>query len=199
MQKLLNNLAVFWHMTFEIEKRSLFTSKEEFDRCKENVAKQGKHLDTFVYKSFLFRKPEYLRIRIVKGEPEATITKKIGTYQDPARKEINKQINLSELKSFLEEIKSKGFEECVCVETESNAYEVDGSRIEFTIMTYLGMIVEVEALTENETEIPLLRNKIDEIMKKFKLKELDADAYQKMMDLMYEKGLKPISEQEFSI
>jgi len=52
-------------MVYEIEKRALL-SKKDFEACKKYVAERGKYTDTFIFKTFLFREPEYLRIRITK-------------------------------------------------------------------------------------------------------------------------------------
>jgi predicted adenylyl cyclase CyaB len=186
-------------MTYEIEERSLFDSKSEFDKCHKSVKNHAKFIDKYVFKSFLFRSPEHLRIRLIKGKKEAVITRKSGTYHDIARKEQNQEIKLLELKNYLREIKSQGFKECVCFKTLSYAYELEGLRIDFNEITYLGNIVEIEALTEYEKDIPILKQKVSDMMTKLGLHKLEPSIYQKMIDNAYAKGLKSISKQNFSI
>ncbi len=60
------------------------------------------------------------------------------------------------------------------------------------------MIVEVETLTDKESEIQYLENKVSELMDKLELKELDPKIYQKMMDNLYPKTTD-ISKQKFSL
>lgn len=186
-------------MTYEIEKRSLFTSQAKFNKCHKYVKNHAKFVGKHVFKSFLFRSPEHLRIRIGKGHKKAVITRKFGTYHDVSRKEHNQTIKLSELKRYLEKIKSEGFKKCVCFKTFSNAYELDGLRVDFNKITYLGMVVEVEALTKNKREIPVLKQKVSRTMKKLNLHELSPTKYQRMMNDAYARGLKPISKHTFPI
>jgi predicted adenylyl cyclase CyaB len=186
-------------MVFEIEKRSLFSSKESFEKCEERVSKLGKFRKTYIYKSYLFREPYHLRVRLVKGTDYATITTKSGDYQSAAREEHNEDIPLSVLQSYLDKLVLKGFTKCARITTVSNSYELDWLRVDFNAMNYLGFIVEVEALTEDHNEIPMLEQKVVENMKKLGLTQLSAQDYQSMMDRMFLDALKPVSEQEFSI
>lgn len=186
-------------MVYEIEKRALFKKKADFDKCQKYVKTHGRLVSKYIFKSFLFKEPVYLRIRIVKGKSYAEITKKYGTYKDAARKEENSKVKLSKIKKYLKEIKKEGFGRCVCFKTISNAYELEGLRVDFNNITYLGRIVEVEALTENKKEISHLNNKVSALMKKLNLHELKPEIYQKMMKNAHVKGTKPISKQNFSI
>jgi len=186
-------------MTYEIEKRALFKKKADFDKCHKYVKTHGKLVGKYVFKSFLFKEPEYLRIRITKGKRFAEITKKYGTYKYAARKEENSKVELSKIKKYLNEIRKECFERCVCFKTISQAYELEGLRVDFNNITYLGMIVEVEALTENKKKIPALKRKVSALMKKLKLHELKPEYYQKMMNNAQVKGTKPISRQNFPI
>lgn len=186
-------------MVFEIEKRVLLTSKLEFDKIKNNVAKKGEYNGSYIFKSFLFRKPEYLRIRIIKDQSFAIITKKSGTYQDLARTEIEEKIELKELNTFLSKISKKGFNECAAVKTISHSYSINGLRVDFNEIEFLGMIIEVEALTDNKTEIRSLNLRIEKVMKLLGLKELNPIVYQKMMDNLYSTLIKPVSEQKFEV
>ncbi len=178
-------------MVYEIEKRALL-SKVEFKSCREKVAKLGKYVDRFSFKSFLFCEPEYLRIRIVKGKLEAEVTKKIGNYNDTAREELNEFVKLSKLRKYISQIKKQRFTECVSIQTESEVYQFNGVSVQFNDIEFLGRIIEVEALTEDEKEIPRLKKEVTETMKLLGLKELNAKTYQKMMNEMYVKRMKPV-------
>ena len=186
-------------MTYEIEKRSLFKSKSDFIKCREKIAKQSKYLKKYVFKTFLFREPKYLRIRITKGNPKIMITRKIGNHKDTIREEINTLIKPSELKPLLEKLNQEGFKKCVSVKTVSYAYKFDDLRIDFNSITSLGNIVEIEALTRNKKEIPIMEAKIIETMKKFDLKELNPKKYQKMINEIYDEEIKPVIKQKFYI
>lgn len=183
---------------FEIEKRSFFTSKKEFENFEKLIIDQAKFVAKYVYKSFLFNDPEYIRIRIVLGKNKVEITKKEGDYNTPTRKEINEYIDLEKLPAFIKKIKSRGFKKCVCVKTESHTYKIDNITVALNTISDLGMIVEVEALTDKESEIQYLENKVSELMGKLGLKELDPKIYQKMMDNLYSKA-SDISKQKFSL
>ena len=137
---------------FEIEKRSLFTSKKEFENFEKLIIDQAKFIAKYVYKSFLFNDPEYIRIRIILGKDKVEITKKEGNYNTPTRKEINEYINLEKLPEFIKKIESQGFKKCVCVKTESHTYKIDNIIVALNTISDLGMIVEVETLTDKESE-----------------------------------------------
>jgi len=188
-------------MVYEIEKRAKFEYKEEFEKIKKRVEEMGGvQTEKYFYKSFLFRKPEYLRIRVVRGKDFAEITFKTGTPKDTVRQEINQRVNLGpDLDNEIEKLKSKGYTECACIITENVDYELDGLTISFNTMNELGSIIEVEALTADESEIEHLENKVKELMEKLNLKELPPSEYQTMMDSMYSNLLKPVDEQEFPI
>lgn len=183
---------------FEIEKRSLFTSKKEFENFEKLIIDQAKFIAKYVYKSFLFNDPEYIRIRIVLGKDKIEITKKEGDYDTPTRKETNEYIDLERLPEFIKKIELQGFKKCICVETESHTYKIDNISVALNTISDLGMIVEVEVLTDIEPEVPYLENKVSELMDKLGLKELDTKIYQKMMNNLYSKT-SDISKQKFSL
>ena len=183
---------------FEIEKRSLFASKKEFENFKKQIAKQAEFVANYFYKTFLFNEPEYIRIRISTGKNKAEITKKEGGYNSPTRKETNNYIDLAALPEFIKKIKSQGFKKCVCVQTESHVYKINNLTIALNNISDLGMIVEVEALTNDETKVPDLEEKVSGLMKELGLKELGPQTYQSMMNTLYSKATD-ISKQNFSL
>ena len=142
-------------MVYEIEKRSLFESSNDFKQCESEVAKIGKATNKYIFKSFLFKSPEYLRIRIVLEKDTAEITKKIGTYEDAAREEINEHISLQKLPNFIKGLIKEGYDKCTCVKTESNNYEIGELTISFNTIESLGMIIEIEALTNEKSQNPI--------------------------------------------
>jgi len=181
----------------EIEKRSLLKNEEEFNKVKGYLDKNGKFLGKKILKSFLFLKPAHLRIRLVKGSEEVIITKKIGDFIDSARQENEKEIPLSHLPSFLEKIQKEGFGECSEFNTERYIYELDGLRVELNKIDLLGLIAEVEALTEDKNQIPEYEDKIRKIMKKLSIKELKPQKYKELINKEWKKASKKISEQSF--
>jgi len=183
---------------FEIEKRALFENKNEFDDFIKKVTEQAEFVDKYVYKSFLFKKPEFIRIRITKDSEKVEITRKEGDYNSPTRKEINEYINIIDLPKYVEDIEERGFSECVCVKTESMTYKADGLTIALNTISNMGRIVEVEALTDNEEDVPKLEQQVSNMMDKLNLKELDPKIYQGMMDKLYSQ-VSDISKQDFSI
>jgi adenylate cyclase class 2 len=181
----------------EVEKRSLLPDEKEFERVKKYLDGYGKFLGKKELKSFLFLKPTYLRIRLVKGSNNVIITEKIGEVTDPARKEHEREIPNEELAGFLKDIFEKGYDKGVEFSTERYSYELGDLRVELDKISVLGLIVEVEALTEDEDEIPELENKIIKVLEQLGVKELDPREYKKMIRKEYERNLKKISEYMF--
>ena len=186
-------------MVYEVEKRVLFDSKEMFDRCEEAVQKRGQRAEGNIYKSFLFSKPSYLRIRIVRGKDSAEVTIKKGTYEDVAREEKTEFVKLVALKDYVAKLLKQGYESCACVKTENQDYIVDGLKVSFNVIEELGRIVEIEGLTEDEGEVGNINEQIVFLMGELGLEELGVGDYQKMMDKMYKKTTKPIFEQELVV
>jgi len=181
----------------EIEIRSLLKNQEEFNQVKAYLDKNAKFLGKKHLKSFLFLKPYHLRIRFVRGNNHIIITKKIGEFTDSARREIENKISLNQLPLFVEKIKKQGFDECAEFETIRYVYELDGLRVELNKIDLLGLIVEVEALTNNEKEIPEYEDKIRNIINKLNIKELEPEKYKELVLKAYNKALKNIEEHSF--
>ncbi len=150
-------------------------------------------------KSFLFLKPTHLRIRFVKGKDNIIITEKIGEFTDPARKETEKEIPLNQLSKFIEQISKDGYSECSEFNTERYAFKLNGLRVELNKIDLLGLIIEVEALTEDESQIPILEKKIKETMKQLQVEELDPNIYKKMVDGACAKSARKIEDCSFVI
>jgi len=77
------------------------------------------------------------------------------------------------------------------------SYKLKGLKVELNKIDYLGLIVEIEALTNNKSKISSLEKNIRKTMKELQLKELDPNEYQRMMDVMYSKTLKPLPKHTF--
>ena len=184
-------------MVYEIEKRSLL-NKKQFEELKNYLDKNTKFNNQTEMKSFLFQEPNFLRIRIVKGNNIVFITTKSGNYNDIARKEINIKVKKDEFDYYLNKLIKQGYTECSLVKTKRKTYTIDKIKIELNEIDYLGLIVEVEATTEDKSKINELEQRVINIMEKLSLKKLPADKYQNMMDKMYSKTLKSVNEQIFS-
>lgn len=185
-------------MVFEVEKRARFKSMRNFNDCKRYLYRNAKCLGSREFVSFLFRKPFYVRIRLTKGRPTAMVTHKLGGYSDKAREETEFGLDRRQLKNFVGFLKSVGFKECASCRTTGFSYKLNGLRIDLNRISHLGLIIEVEALTDKRRKIDGLISEIDEVLGLLGLEELDSDTYQKMMDGMYNKTLKSISERSFT-
>ncbi|MFA6461986.1 MAG: CYTH domain-containing protein [Candidatus Woesearchaeota archaeon] len=186
-------------MAYEIEKRSLIASKSDFNKLKTHLQSNFKYLGTKHMKTFLFRTPSYLRIRLIKNEPEIVITHKSGDYYDPAREEIELELNKNQLSSFISLINHLGFKQCSCIRSERRSYRYNGLKIELNQIEHLGMIVEIEAITTKKKEISKLNRKVKNTMDSLNLKELKPAQYQRMLDKMYLKTLRSTSKQVFKV
>ncbi len=89
-----------YNSNYEIEKRSKLSIKE-FNKLKLFLDKNAKYLGFKEMKSFLFQKPTFLRIRLIKGSYHVIITEKIGSYNDPARFEKEKKNSFKDLSEFI--------------------------------------------------------------------------------------------------
>jgi adenylate cyclase class IV len=184
-------------MQYEVEKRSKLSDKSEFERVKTYLENHAEFLGIKEMKSYLFPEPTFLRIRLIKGKNSALITEKIGEYTDPARQEKEQDIPLYNLPAFVKEKSREGYQRCSLVHATRYSYRLNKLNVELNEIDYLGLIVEVEALTKDKSKIPSLESRIRKTMKELQLKELAPKIYIKMMDSMYSKTLKPVSEHTF--
>ena len=150
-------------MKYEVEKRSKL-NLAEFNRIKDFLDNNAKFLGKKEMKSYLFQKPTFLRIRLIAGKDSALITEKVGEYSKAGRPEKEHTLPIKELTSFVNEKNTEGYEKCSLVHTTRYSYELNGLKIELNDIDYLGLIVEVEVLTEDKSEIPFLENKIRETL-----------------------------------
>ncbi|MCR4327027.1 MAG: CYTH domain-containing protein [Nanoarchaeota archaeon] len=186
-------------MQYEVEKRSKLKEKSEFERVKNYLDNNAEFLGKKEMKSYLYQKPTFLRIRLIAGENEALITEKVGEYTEVARPEKEYNLPISKINEFVSLKDREGYETCSLLHTTRYSYKLNGFKVELNEIDYLGLIVEIEAITENQKEIPTIEEKIKKIMKKLNLEELNPKEYQKMMDYMYSQTLKSISEHEFKL
>lgn len=186
-------------MAYEIEKRSLIASKLDFNNLKTFLHQNFKYLGTKQMRTFLFRTPSYLRIRLVKNESMIIVTHKSGDYYDPARQEIELELNKNQLSSFISLMNHLGFKQCSCIRSERRSYSYKGLKIELNQIEHLGMMVEIEAITTKKQDIQKLNQKVKTTMNSLNLKELKPAQYQKMLNKMYTKTLKETSKQVFKI
>ncbi|MFW5853402.1 MAG: CYTH domain-containing protein [Patescibacteria group bacterium] len=186
-------------MQYEVEKRSKLSNQEEFDRVKSYLDDNAKFLGRKEMKSYLFQEPTFLRIRLISGNDSALITEKTGDYSEAGRPEKEHKISIEEIPAFVDEKNHQGYQRCSLVHTTRYSYKLNGLKVELNDIDYLGFIVEVEALTEDESEIPFLETQIRKTMKELQLQELDSKTYQSMMSSMYAETLKSVSEHTFII
>ncbi|MBT5022152.1 CYTH domain-containing protein [Candidatus Woesearchaeota archaeon] len=184
-------------MTYEIEKRSLLTNEAEFERVKKWLDSNAIFVDSKNMVSYLFREPYFLRIRVFEGKDFFVVTHKSGDYNDVAREETETQESLCNLNDLILDLKTKGFDKCSRIKTERLTYSFKGLKIELNKIDFLGMIVEVEALTNDASKIDEFERVVIDVLELLGLDELNADIYQKMMDNMYIKSLISVEEQKF--
>lgn len=181
-------------MQYEVEKRSKLSNQAEFNRVKSYLDDKAEFLGRKEMKSFLFQKPTFLRIRLISGDNSALITEKIGEYTDAGRPEKEHEILLEKLPAFVDKKSDQGYRRCSLVHTTRYSYRLNGLKVELNDIDCLGLIVEVEALTEDESEISTLEAQIRKTMKELQIQELDPKLFQEMMSSMYAETIKPVSE-----
>lgn len=184
-------------VVYEVELRSKI-SEQRFNSLKGWLDKHADFLGEMKMKSYLFPKPSFLRIRFMEGKNTALVTEKTSSYSEAGRIEKEFEIPNAEVAKFVKEKTKQGYSECSLAKTIRFSYKFNGLKVELN-KNNLGLIVEIEAITKNKKEIPVLQNKIRTIMKKVKLKELSPSKYQEMMNELYAKTLKPITKYKFAI
>ena len=168
-------------MAYEIEKRSKLT-KKKYAALQTYLDIHAKFVSEKRLDSYLFRKPSYLRIRLVSDDPLVYITEKTGTYHDVARFEKDFTFPRTKLPRFITTYYTKGYTRCVPVITYRRTYKLDGLKVELNRINYLGLILEVEAVTKKKSAIATLEKKVNAMLLQLDVKELPADVYQRMLD-----------------
>jgi predicted adenylyl cyclase CyaB len=181
-------------MPYEIEKRALLT-KEKYDQLLQKFSHKREPEHKLMH-TYLFREPKYVRVRAIEGQRDVIITKKTGTENKYARIEEEKRISVLEAKDYLSFLKTKGFKECAYVKTDRYSFNFDGINYEINDITHLGLILEVESITDDQTQVEQLSEKISEIIADLDLEELSLEDYQKMLDKMYAQAMIPIDNIE---
>jgi len=184
-------------MSLEIEKRANINEKE-FDKLKKYLETNAEKIKEREMKTFLFKDPSYLRLRLIKNKDKAIITHKEGTYFDTFREETDIAIDKNDSEKFVKILKSLGFKECLCLESYRISFRFNEMLIDMSKISDLGLFVEVEAITEHEEEVKELNEKVKLTLKKLNLKEQSPEEYQNMLNEAY-KHSKPIEKHKFSI
>lgn len=172
-------------MSYEVEKRSLFANINEFNNCRQFLLDNALFVKEENFDSFLFKTPSYLRLRVKQGDDFSTLTHKENTDFASARKEIEMKLDREQTKIFSEILINIGYKKCALISTRRLIFEYQGINIELNDIENLGLVLEAEIITDSVTEILSSSNKIDEILKLLKLKELDQDVYLKMKEKLY--------------
>ncbi|MBU0879519.1 MAG: CYTH domain-containing protein [Patescibacteria group bacterium] len=180
---------------YEIEVRA-HISKADFWPVLDKLTGLFGKPETTEIKTFLFRNPNgYDRIRILKDSKRGVLTKKIGSYANKAREEINRDFSLDEVDDIILELKSKGSTECSYLGSTGHAFSGLGSqKLYLSKHEHLGNFLEVEAITKKQSEIKEIHRTVSKTLTDLNLQELSATKYQIMMDQMCAKTLRPVSE-----
>lgn len=172
-------------MSYEVEKRSLLSRISEFNRCRQFLLDNGIFTKEENFKSFLFRNPTYLRLRIKQNNDFSIVTHKSDTDFSGVRNEIELPLNIDQTLKFADILNNIGYKKCALVSTRRLIFEYQGINIELNDIENLGLILEAEAMTDSETEIISIQNKIDEIFKDLKIEELDLGIYKQMKEKLF--------------
>ncbi len=184
-------------MAYEVEKRSKLT-RAQYARLQSHLDTHATFLGEKRLDSFLFRKPSYLRIRLSSDDPNVYITEKTGTYADAARFEKDTKIKRAALPGFVDKLQKRGFQECVPVITYRRTYILDGLKMELNRINYLGLILEVEVVTNKKSAVLQLEQKVSLMLTRLRVKELPANIYQGMLDRNYRDHLVDIRKISFA-
>lgn len=172
-------------MSYEVEKRSLLKNISEFNRCRQFLLDNGIFIKEENFKSFLFKQPSYLRLRVKQNDDFSIVAYKENTEYEGVRKEIELKLDFDQTQKFSEIINNIGYKKCALISTRRLIFEYQGVNLELNDVENLGLILEAEVVTDSETEIISIQNKIDEIFKQLKVEELNLDIYLKMKEKLY--------------
>jgi predicted adenylyl cyclase CyaB len=182
----------------EVEKRAIL-NEMEFKRIRKTLDKKAKFIAEKTMNSFLFNKPYYLRIRLIKGQDKAIVTHKSEYYHQSARKETEFPIELKKINSFLAIIREIGFKECVEIKAVKRKYKFSGFLLELNHVDYFGNLLEVELMLKDKKDIGETNKKILEILHGLGLREFPLGKYKAMYQRLYKKFMRPVEEQRFVI
>lgn len=145
-------------------------------------------------KTFLFRNSDtYARIRIIKGSDYGVLTEKIGDYTDKAREEINREFSFDEVDNIIKELEDKRLIDCsYIISTRYDFLGPDDQKISLSKHGHLGNLLEVEALTKDQSKIEQLHVAVSRTLVNLGQCELSATDYQSMMDQMFTKTLRSV-------
>jgi len=179
---------------YEVEVRSLVSSKN-FESLLTKLNTLFGNPKIVEKRSFLFKsKDKYARIRIIKGKKEAVLTEKIGSYKDLARKEINKRFNLNKKDLILKNISKRGLNKCSFLESVTYFFRGPNNQ-ELALSRHygLGIFLEAEIIVKKEKDIKEAYDLVSKTLSELKLRKLNPDRYQKMMDDMYLEKAKTVA------
>lgn len=182
---------------YEVEKRSRPLTETQFRKVRQQLEKKGSFLGHAELISYLFSEPRNLRIRFIKGKDFVTVTRKTGEYTDIAREESEETIPLEKVDNYIHKAEKEGYQYVVRIQTLRDTYMINDLKVELNDIEHLGLIVEVEALTEDKAEIPMLKRKIEDIMQALNIPEIEASNYKGLIGSVYDLHSKNISEVEF--
>lgn len=180
-------------MNYEVERRVYLKSKKEIDYAKRYFDENAKVVGVCTYNTFLFKKPNYLRIRYTKDDVNATITIKQEYLRSKAREETEREIKLKNLPQFVERLKTKGYKECVYFKSINNRYSYKGFTVDITKHDWLGTMLEIEKITRKKEKIEKISTEIKNILKQLNFKEVSSQLYKKKINNLYSHS-KNISE-----
>ena len=176
-------------MPYEVEKRALLKNISEFNRCRQFLLDSGIFIKEENFKSFLFKDPYYLRLRVKQNDNFSVVAHKANTNYEGVRQEIELKLDSDQTLKFADIINNIGYKKCALISTRRLIFEYQNVSLELNDVENLGLILEAEVITDQETEIISIQNKIDEIFNQLKVEELNLDIYKQMKEKLYTENI----------
>ncbi|MFH1838057.1 MAG: hypothetical protein ABH808_00970 [Candidatus Kuenenbacteria bacterium] len=183
------------HREYEIEVRA-HISKADFQSVLDKLINLFGKPKITKMKTFLFPSSNgYSRIRIIKNKKHGIFTEKIGSYTDKAREEINKDFSFFEVDNIIKKLKHKGLTKCSYFKSIGYSFfGLNNQKLFLSQHEHLGNFLEVEILTNKQSEIKKAHFAVSKTLANLNLQELPAIECQAIMDQMYAKTLRPVLE-----
>jgi adenylate cyclase class 2 len=172
-----------------------YANEEIFERVKEKYEflRREYHEDTYYnHPCRDFRETdEALRIRVKRfdGHFEAFLTYKGPKIDENSKTRREIEVEITDPDKHAEILKNLGFVEVLTVEKKREKYYVEkGVVVTLDDVDGLGKFIEIEAMTEDEKEVPELVEKLRKILLELGVKRFERRSY---LELLLEKGKNP--------
>jgi adenylate cyclase class IV len=180
-------------MTYEVEVRSKLSFFQKL-RLLRFLRKNSKLIGKHNFRTILFSKPRYLRIRYEIAGTCFVVTTKKGKPNAAVRIENNKEVSLAKLGAFLRDLQSSGFNECCAFQTSNESFLHNGVTIHVSTHQGMGTIFEAECIVRDKRKLRLAEQQVKQTVVNLKLKIIDPQHYKVLMDKLFIKKSTRISK-----